>query len=856
ITGGGMVFFPDVPEAMQIKNNIIWGLSPRSEDAVRFGVRLYTQRDHSVNMMDRFLTPAIADYFSENDLVANNTVIIESDGDIANEAPQAGIAIQQTENAVVMNNAIAMLDNNIAEDAEFLSAIFYHGTDIKTGGIHSDRNAYELSTDASIYRYVLTDNESNVIEMGEKDQFRNLTQWRAWTAADMNSVMGNFTNDLVYTTNIPSNLRVSDNPRPLGSILNNRGENLDRVTRDFADNPRGLAGQRYDIGAIEFHGRVYVSDLEVVSIIAPIAYRSNTGMFSDAEYLMTRDPIDVVARIRNNGSLQISGATANVSIYREAPDGTFESDPYLDEQATISVSPGQSIDLSFGLADRLMTDFYPQTYADLAETHTPPAQFRTMTANVTPRYKIVISLGADEHNVNNDVSKEVRFYLQRSPMGILVSVVNSSADIDDQNVTDDQMAGRLNYDSLMTAISHLGWIVDVDQDRYDIDVFDRNSWEPLSVNYNMYRTLLWADGDDEMLTRSEMLDITSFMKSGNPEGKKNMIIGSQEMVRENYIKYPEFVNEVLRASYAAPGNPLGEGVSNDGSQVRGINVLRNLVEDIAATGVDGDPEPLCGLMGVYEEGAGMPRVAVEYLSTSNNATDSTAGVATSSITETLVLFGVDWRHWAGSSEEIIRGSFDFVEKNGGIIIPVELMSFDARQRGRSVEIDWTTASEQNSSKFEVQRAEGNDLFTTVGQLPAAGQSGYQRHYGPVVDNDVQYGHTYVYRLKMIDKDGSFDLSDEKTVTVTGAEGEAWIDGVMPNPATVNTRLVYGLSSEMNVNVDLYDMAGRKVANVFKGMASSGINELPLETADLPNGVYTVLLTAGEIQVSAQFTVAR
>ena len=69
--------------------------------------------------------------------------------------------------------------------------------------------------------------------------------------------------------------------------------------------------------------------------------------------------------------------------------------------------------------------FYPKTYNDLrSENYTIPSQFLGMTPNVTPRYKIVVSMDADEFNSNNSTEKIVRFYLRRSPVKLLVSNQN------------------------------------------------------------------------------------------------------------------------------------------------------------------------------------------------------------------------------------------------------------------------------------------------------------------------------------------------------------------------------------------------------------------------------------------------
>lgn len=88
-------------------------------------------------------------------------------------------------------------------------------------------------------------------------------------------------------------------------------------------------------------------------------------------------------------------------------------------------------------------------------------------------------------------------------------------------------------------------------------------------------------------------------------------------------------------------------------------------------------------------------------------------------------------------------------------LPIELTNFNAIcQNNGTALLKWTTASEVNALKFEVQKSNNGIDFTTIGfvnaQYPLGGSYSY-------TDDTKNSGIAY-YRLKMIDKDGSFKFS--------------------------------------------------------------------------------------------------
>ncbi|MGC8747599.1 MAG: T9SS type A sorting domain-containing protein [Candidatus Kapaibacteriota bacterium] len=856
----GNVLYPDVAESTQITNNVIWGVTVGTGNASRAGIHLLTARQANPDPLTSLLTPKLSGYYSRNDKIANNTIVISPNPGVVSTYPIAGIGIQSAKNTVVKNNAIALMDMNVDPNNQVYACIFYEGMMPSEMGLTSDRNAfwYANGSGGTVVRFVETDKNDNILDNGgNRNDFATLEQWQNWTGMDGNSVFGNFTNDFVYLGYEPNQrLRIATNPTPLGSILNNRGERIDWVTHDIDGNIRGAAGQRYDIGAVEFEGRLYLSDLEMIKITYPAKYQSSTGMFNDAQYVMDNTPTNVKALVRNSGNLQQSAVNVTVNIYREMADGSFNVVPEVTATKQVTLASGESVEVDFGLNDGQAPDFKPKTYGELAnEGYYVPDQFLTMQANVTPRYKIVVSLSGDQQNANNTVSKVVRYYIPQSKTRALLSVENSMVQLD-ANSTADEIAGRLNYDSLVAAFRKLGWMIDITEGIFDFDIFDRKGWEPKAVDYRLFNSILWSDGDDKALTRQEKIDLRRFLTSGTVESKKNLVISSQEIVRANAAD-AEFLRGLLRAKNVAPGNPKGANVSNDGNDVIGLAVGRKLAMKIKRTGYSGDVEPYCGLMAVESTGEGQALAGGYYREHQGSTTDSIAGIATTTLTRNVVLFGVDWRHW-GRIDMIIRGILDYVNANGGFIIPVELSEFDAKAVGNAVYVRWATESEYNTSKFEVERAEMRGAvkseFEKVGEEKAAGTSTSRREYGPVVDRGVEFGKEYMYRLKVVDIDGATSYSREVMVKM---EGEAnWVGEVMPNPGVNEISFELSAVEGARVEAKLIDLAGRELKRVYTGVGNGNVVKVVAGVSELPSGVYTLVVKIGNETITRSVNIVK
>ena len=77
-----------------------------------------------------------------------------------------------------------------------------------------------------------------------------------------------------------------------------------------------------------------------------------------------------------------------------------------------------------------------------------------------------------------------------------------------------KLQADFNIDSLKSGIGNLGWMYN-SSSQYFYDVFDRKGWEPKAVNYTLYKTMYWSDGNDKPLTKLEVKDIRKFLNKRN-----------------------------------------------------------------------------------------------------------------------------------------------------------------------------------------------------------------------------------------------------------------------------------------------------------------------------------------------------
>ncbi len=186
--------------------------------------------------------------------------------------------------------------------------------------------------------------------------------------------------------------------------------------------------------------------------------------------------------------------------------------------------------------------------------------------------------------------------------------------------------------------------------------------------------------------------------------------------------------------------------------------------------------------------------------------------------------------------------FTFGSKTSGSSVnplPVELIDFSAQADNNFVNLFWTTASENNSDQFIVQRSlDGND-FEDVKRLKAAGNSHQVINYS-TSDPDPYSGISY-YRLKQADLGGQIFYS--KIIQVEFVPGKAEFISVYPNPVVDQINVALQGTPGDEVLLVLRDIFGREYYSKVV-LLSVGQEVIAFSPATkLATGVYTIVATS-------------
>lgn len=150
-------------------------------------------------------------------------------------------------------------------------------------------------------------------------------------------------------------------------------------------------------------------------------------------------------------------------------------------------------------------------------------------------------------------------------------------------------------------------------------------------------------------------------------------------------------------------------------------------------------------------------------------------------------------------------------------------NFSAVKAGDAAHLSWSTLQELNTGNYIIERSSNGTDFYTIGTLKAAGNSTATSSYTYTDETPLQ-GNDY-YRIKQVDKNGSFTYSPVRLLVFNGLTGKIT---VTPNPATDriavtvtgNTKsLTISLINNAGQRVGVYNMQGQYGQFALPGIAA-------------------------------------
>lgn len=229
------------------------------------------------------------------------------------------------------------------------------------------------------------------------------------------------------------------------------------------------------------------------------------------------------------------------------------------------------------------------------------------------------------------------------------------------------------------------------------------------------------------------------------------------------------------------------------------------------------------------QSGGVGTITIDYTVTANSAQSNPQNGFNVNVTPPPFLVGIN-----GTGDDFVS-SFTWTTNT---VLPVNLSSFDAHAENCDVRLNWKANEISNFKHFSIERSLDNEFeFNEIAIKKSQAESESYTY----LDTKIEKGATYYYRLKMIDRDESFALSN--VIQVDAACDKKIRYSVVPNPTSTS----FKLNELTDVKaVKLYDAFGKLIiAKSYKEL-----NQYPLlSVSNLAPGLYmmTVENKKGKIQ---------
>lgn len=174
-------------------------------------------------------------------------------------------------------------------------------------------------------------------------------------------------------------------------------------------------------------------------------------------------------------------------------------------------------------------------------------------------------------------------------------------------------------------------------------------------------------------------------------------------------------------------------------------------------------------------------------------------------------------------------------------LPVTIKSFTGNQSDdKNILLNWQVAAEVNLTKYIIERSNNRVNFNVLAAVTATQLNTYQ-----YLDVNSQVGINY-YRLKLVNKDGSFSYSATVTVLVTTNQ---LLLHLSPNPVLDVLQITFKKATNEQASINIINSIGQVVKAIKITYANQG--NISVSVKELTVGLYTVQLLNNDKQIVSQ-----
>ena len=200
--------------------------------------------------------------------------------------------------------------------------------------------------------------------------------------------------------------------------------------------------------------------------------------------------------------------------------------------------------------------------------------------------------------------------------------------------------------------------------------------------------------------------------------------------------------------------------------------------------------------------------------------------------------------------------------DGDQSLPVELINLSAKYDEGCVIISWITASETNILGFELYKKDYlHEEYILLSSykwnknLASSGNSTSIKKYR-FIDNQVENGKTYFYRLIQVDISGKKTEFEPVSVNLELNKDEEKLDSYIlfqnyPNPFNSQTQISFQVPKYSYISLKVFDLQGKKIVTLTETMYESGNYRINWNGKDnfgnpVSSGIYFYQLNTKEL----------
>lgn len=180
------------------------------------------------------------------------------------------------------------------------------------------------------------------------------------------------------------------------------------------------------------------------------------------------------------------------------------------------------------------------------------------------------------------------------------------------------------------------------------------------------------------------------------------------------------------------------------------------------------------------------------------------------------------------------GNFNAAFVYPNCLLPIKLQNFNGSYLNNTIQLHWTVNYQSNFAHFEIERSADGIQFLRIGQHTSTNTRLYN-----YIDYTPQASIHY-YRLKMIDKDGTFSYSNIIKIQTSNRPQLA----IVSNPVIDHLNIT-GLRQRGEIHI--VDMTGKLIQT--KNIQSSSLS---LDVSFLHKGIYVLRYIDGQIIETKKF----